>query len=220
MIDNPVPINILTLQLIANLSPALQEHLGISGEDRAVGLISTDCDDATYIALDEATKRANVRVTYAKSLFAGAANASTALAGEVIGVIAGPTPDEVISGLKAAETILRSGIGFREANEDGTVIYLAQCISRTGSYLSALANIPSGQAVAYLVAPPVEAVVGLDAALKASDVELAVFFSPPTETNFSGGLLTGTQSACQTACEAFSNAVKELVKHPMEYGGM
>ena len=220
MIDQPVPVKILTMQLIANLSPAMQKRLGMNGEDRAVGLISTDCDDATYIALDEATKRANVRVVYAKSLYAGAANASTALAGEVIGVLAGPTPDEVISGLKAAETILRSGTWFREANEEGTVLYLAHCVSRTGSYLAEQAGIPTGEAVAYLVAPPVEATVGLDAALKAADVELAAFFAPPTETNFSGGLLTGTQSACQTACEAFSDAVKELVKHPMEYGGM
>ena len=35
--------------------------------------------------------------------------------------------------------------------------------------------------------------MGLDAALKASDVDLVQFFAPPTETNFSGGLLTGTE---------------------------
>jgi ethanolamine utilization protein EutL len=34
--------------------------------------------------------------------------------------------------------------------------------------------------------------VGIDAALKASDVELTEFFAPPTETNFAGALLTGT----------------------------
>ena len=58
MSDQPIPVKILTLQLIANLSPTLRKQLGVTGEDRAVGLISTDCDDATYIALDEATKRA------------------------------------------------------------------------------------------------------------------------------------------------------------------
>ena len=34
--------------------------------------------------------------------------------------------------------------------------------------------------------------VGLDAALKAADVRLCVFYGPPSETNFGGGLLTGS----------------------------
>ena len=42
--------------------------------------------------------------------------------------------------------------------------------------------------MAYLIAPPLEATFALDAALKAADVEMAVWFAPPSETNFSGGL--------------------------------
>ena len=76
------------------------------------------------------------------------------------------------------------------------------------------------QAIAYLIAPPVEAIVGLDAALKASDVELTQFFEPPTETNFAGGLLTGTQSACRAACDAFAEAVTDLARQPKDLGGM
>ena len=107
-------------------------------------------------------------------------------------------------------------MGFRSAAPDNRVVYLAHCVSRTGSYLARVAQVPVGQALAYLVAPPVEALVGLDAALKASDVDLMQYFAPPTETNFSGGLLTGTQSACQAACDAFAAAVTELAAHPKE----
>ena len=64
------------------------------------------------------------------------------------------------------------------------MVYFAHCISRTGSYLSGLAGVPEGTAMAYLIAPPLEAAVGLDAALKAADVELKVFYGPPTATNF------------------------------------
>ncbi len=215
-----IPVQILTLQLIPNLSPGLVKALGIRDSSRAIGIISTDSDDVTYMALDEATKVANVEVVYARSLYAGAANASTRLAGEVIGVLAGPTPAEVASGLRGAEHFIESGVGFRTANEAGDVVYLAHCVSRTGSYLAKTAHVPVGQALAYLVAPPVEAVVGLDAALKASDVDLMEFFAPPTETNFSGGLLTGTQSACQAACDAFAQAVVETVRGPKNLGGM
>jgi ethanolamine utilization protein EutL len=70
--------------------------------------------------------------------------------------------------------------------------------------------------MAYLIAPPLEAVTGLDAALKAADVTLNVFYGPPTETNFAGGLLTGDQAACQAACEAFSETVCQIADMPLE----
>ena len=56
----------------------------------------------------------------------------------------------------------------------------------------------------------------LDAALKASDVEMTTFFAPPSETNFAGGLLTGTQSACLAACEAFADAVQAVAAAPLQ----
>lgn len=216
MIGDFIQGHILCRSLIPNLSAGLARALGMTEQVRSIGLLSCDSDDLLYLALDEATKDANVEVVYAKSLYAGAANATTALAGEVIGVLAGPTPEEVASGLDRAQRFLESGVGFRSAALDNRVVYLAHCVSRTGSYLAQMAQVPVDQALAYLIAPPVEALVGLDAALKASDVDLMRYFAPPTETNFSGGLLTGTQSACQAACDAFAAAVINLAAHPKE----
>lgn len=213
-----IPVRVLSVQLIANAMPGLCRAYGFPDTVRSIGLISTDCDDATYIALDEATKAANVQVVYGRSLYAGAANASTRLAGEVIGILGGSSPSEVRSGLQAAVELLQS-IGFRAANDEGDIVYLAHSIARTGSYLSKLANISVGQPLAYLIAPPVEATVGLDAALKASDVELKELFAPPSETNFAGGLLTGSQSACRAACDAFAEAVRAVAANPIYTGG-
>lgn len=219
MIDRLQPVRILTMKLIPNVSQGLCSALGIGAQVRSIGLISTDCDDATYMALDEATKAANVEVVYGRSMYAGAANASTRFAGEVIGILAGVTPSEVSSGMQRAAAFLSGDIGFRAANEEEDVVFLAHCVSRSGAYLSEIAQVQLGSPLAYLVAPPVEAVVGLDAALKAADVKLVRFFEPPTETNFAGGLLTGTQSACQAACEAFGSAVKVMAKKPLDLGG-
>ena len=160
--------------------------------------------------MDEATKAAAVEVVYGRSLYAGAANANTKLAGEVIGILAGPNPAEVNSGLRAAVGFMDSGVGFRSANEDDSIVYFAHTVSRTGTYLSKTSGVREGEALAYLIAPPLEAVVGLDEAMKAA------VFEPPSETNFGGGLLTGTQSACKAACEAFAEAVKAVAAHPVE----
>ena len=71
--------------------------------------------------------------------------------------------------------------------------------------------------MAYLIAPPLEAMLGLDAAVKAADVTLSLFYGPPTETNFAGGLLTGDQAACKAACEAFAATVCAIAATPTAY---
>ncbi len=207
-----IPVKILAMQYIPNTSPTLCKELGIPKELPSLGLITTDCDDATYIALDEATKAAEVQVCYGRSFYAGAANASTPYAGEVIGILAATTPGAVRSGMEAMVAAL-ARTGFEEV---GGVPYLAHTVSACGSFLAKEAGVQEGSALAYLIAPPLESMVGLDAALKASDVRLCKLYSPPSETNFGGGLLAGTQSACNAACEAFAQAVGKIAHCPKE----
>ena len=216
MTNDLIPANVLATHTIANVSESLAQRLNLPAGYRSIGVITADSDDVTYCALDEATKSAMVEVVYGKSLYAGAANASTKYAGEVIGILAGPNPAEVTSGLRAAVDFMQSGVGFRSANEDDSVVYFAHTVSRTGTYLSKTAGVREGEALAYLIAPPLEAVTALDEALKAADVEMAAYFEPPSETNFGGGLLTGTQSACNAAAAAFAEAVKAVAGRPRE----
>ena len=208
---------ILAVRIIPNADPMLLKNLDVRPGDKSLGIFTTDCDDVSYTAVDEATKKADVHVAYAKSMYAGSGNASTALAGEFIGILSGPDPEEVRSGLQAAFSLIENDAHFYEANETGTVVYFAHCISRTGSYLSSQAGVPEGTPMAYLIAPPLEASVGLDTALKAADVELSLYYGPPTETNFAGGLLTGTQASCQVACDAFADAVCRIAEDPLAY---
>ena len=201
-----IPVKILAMRQIANASPALRHDLGAPVGYPSLGLITTDCDDATYIALDAATKAADVRVCYGRSFYAGAPNATTPHAGEVLGVLAGRNPEDLASGMDAVVAALQR-IGFEEVNG---VPYLAHTVSSVGSFLAEEAGVRPGTALAYLIAPPLEALYGLDGALKAADVELCKFYAPPSETNFGGGLLKGTQSACDAACKAFADRVAEV----------
>ena len=217
MKNEKIPVKILGIRLISNVSGGLAKKLDLKPNHKSLGIITTDCDDVTYTALDEATKASDVEVVYARSMYAGAGNASTKLAGEVIGIIAGASPSEVTSGLNAAVNFIKDGEGFVSANDDNSIVYYAHTVSRTGSYLSSVAGIKEGEALAYLIAPPLESIYGLDAAMKAADVDLVEFFAPPSETNFGGGLLTGTQSACRAACNAFAETVKMIAENPQEY---
>ncbi len=205
-----IPVKILALQYIPNAAPSLCEALGVPPDRPSLGLITTDCDDATYIALDEATKAADVQVSYGRSFYAGAGNASTPYAGEVIGILSAATPGAVRSGMEAVTAAL-TRVGFEES---GGVPYLAHTVSACGSFLASEAGVQQGSALAYLIAPPLESMTAMDAALKAADVKLCKLYAPPSETNFGGGLLSGTQSACAAACAAFAQAVAKVAGAP------
>lgn len=209
--------SILSMKIIPNVNPDLIKEFELPEGHMSLGLFTSDCDDVSYTALDEATKKAEVKVVYAKSFYGGAANANTKLAGEVIGIISGPNPAEVRSGLNAIVDFIENDATFYSANEDDTIAYYAHCISRSGSYLSEVAGIEEGEAIAYLIAPPLEAMYALDAALKAADVRMVAFYGPPSETNFGGGLLTGSQSACKAACDAFAEAVCFVADQPTKF---
>ena len=207
-----IKTNVLAVRYLANAAPSLCKGFSAPAGYPALAMLTTDSDDPTYIALDAATKAADVRVCYTRSFYAGAANASTPNAGEVIGVLAGPTPGTVRSGMEAALTTLER-VGFADL---GGVPCLAHTVSSCGSFLAKEAGVKEGTAIAYLIAPPLESMYALDAALKAADVKLCKLYAPPSETNFGGGLLSGSQSACDAACQAFARAVAEVAARPKE----
>lgn len=213
----PIKPTVLAVRIISNVDRAFAEQLGLADHQRSLGLITCDIDDSLYVSLDEATKYAEVDVVYAKSFYAGSAHASGPLSGEIIGMLAGPTPAEVRAGVDAAVSYCEEAAWFHAADEAGDLAFFAHLISSTGSYLSKEADIPLGQPLAYLIAPPLEATFALDLALKSADVSLQTYFEPPSETNFAGGWLTGSQSACRAACAAFQDGVLEVASNPKKY---
>lgn len=214
---DPIKANVLAIRLIPNVDRGFAEKMKLLENERSIGFLTADIDDATYTAIDEATKQADVRVAYAKSFYAGSGHASGPLSGEIIAILAGPDPAEVRAGLNAALTYIRDEAYFYSANDNNSIAFFPHLISRTGSYLSETAGVPPGTPMAYLIAPPLEATFGIDAALKAANVTMRVWFNPPSETNFSGALLTGDQAACRAACRAFQEAVLDVARNPLKF---
>lgn len=220
-----VPLNILATRLLPSAHPDLiagfitasnidaLSNLQVS-ENCSLAMFTADCDDVGYIAIDEATKQADVRVLYAGSFYAGAGNASMPWSGEFIGILAGRTPSDASAGLNAAITCYEQKAAFTYADDDNAVIFLDHTIAAAGIYLSQMAGVEVGTSLAYLIAPPLEASYGLDAALKAANVRLAQFYPAPTPTNFAGALLSGYLSDCRSACAAFRESVIEVAKSP------
>ena len=217
MILDPIAPRVLSVRRLPGADPALLRAYGADPErHRALGLITCDQDDPTYVALDEATKHSPVDVVFARSFYAGSGHASGRLSGEILGVIAGADADEVDEGLAALLRCLEHDACFYKADDKGSITVFPHVIASLGRYLSKEAGLAVGQPMAYLVAPPMEATIGLDAALKAADVRAMKVFVPPTETNFASAWLSGSLSACQAAAEAYAAAVVEVGRMPRE----
>ncbi|HBQ1378562.1 TPA: ethanolamine utilization microcompartment protein EutL [Klebsiella pneumoniae] len=179
--------SVTAMRVIASVNDGFARELKLPSHIRSLGLITADSDDVTYIA-----------------------------AGEVLIMLGGPNPAEVRAGLDAMMAHIEGGAAFQWANDAQDTAFLAHVVSRTGSYLSSAAGIALGDPIAYLVAPPLEATFGIDAAMKSADVQLVTYVPPPSETNYSAAFLTGSQAACKAACNAFTDAVLDIARHPVQ----
>ena len=116
----PISPTILSVRRLPRADPAMVRAYGGDPDKHvALGLVTVDQDDPTYVALDEATKHAPVDVIFAKSFYAGAAHASGRLSGEILGVIGAADPESIDAGLAALVRCLAHDACFYAADAQG-----------------------------------------------------------------------------------------------------
>jgi ethanolamine utilization protein EutL len=215
VILEPIVPKVLSVRRLPNADPAMiRAYGGDPARHSSLGLVTVDQDDPTYVALDEATKHAPVDVIFAKSFYAGSAHASGRLSGEILGVIGAADPQAIESALEALLRCLEFDACFYNADGKGTVTVFPHVIASLGEYLARESGLQPGEPMAYLVAPPIEASIALDAALKAADVRAVKVMTPPTETNFAAAWLTGALDECEAAAVAYAKAVVDVAAAP------
>ena len=207
---------VLSVQRIPFVNPFIAQEFGINPEHNSLGLITVNLDHSLFVSLDESTKESDGEIAYKHSFYGGARFSSSPLAGEVIGIFSGENPTIVDNSLKATINYLNEKAFFYSANQDNSLIFFPHVIGSIGRFLSKETGLPEGESLAYLVAPPLEAMVALDFALKNSETTLVKLFKPPTLTNFAGGYLTGSLSDCEAAAQAFSDKILDIVNNPVE----
>jgi len=214
ILERIIPTVLSVRRLLRADAKLIEAYGGDPERHTALGLVTCDQDDAMYVALDEATKQAPVDVIFAKSFYAGAAHASGRLSGEILGVIGARDPEEIDEGLDALIRCLAHDACFYDADGKRGVTVFPHVVASIGEYLAKESGLAVGTPMAYLVAPPIEATIGLDAALKAAEVRTVRITTPPTETNFACAWLTGDLDACEAAAVAYAAAVVDVAASP------
>jgi ethanolamine utilization protein EutL len=214
----PLKPRALAVRAIPDAAADLARVLELPADRRALGIVTATSDDALFTALDQGTKASPADVVYARSFYAGAAHASGPLSGECIGIYAARDPAEIEAALAACLAYLENEAWFYGVTLAGAaspVAFYPHVVASVGRYLASVAKVRVGSALAYLIAPPLESVLGLDAACKAGRVRVAKWFGPPSETNFGGALLSGELSACEAAARAFADTIVDVCGAPL-----
>lgn len=214
MIGDKISGRITANRLLTDVEDIMLEDYHLPDGYIDIGLFETDCEGVGYTAADNATKMANVEVVSISSTYGGTGQAND---GQVFGIISGPTVSDVERGLRYVREFAEHEASlYSISNDDDAAIY-AQYISRIGKYFSKAYGLPVGSSIAYLVAPAILGVIGIDEAMTVANVEIVKYWGTPTPSNLCGAIVTGTQSQCMTAVEGFKNVIFDTVEDPIEY---
>ncbi len=208
---------IVSQQILPRVSENFAKAYGLPDGHRSVGFFSTDNDDIGYIAADDATKKAKIKVVHTCTYYGGSRFSEYPYTGTVFVMFSAERVQDVTSAMGYIQDFVKNGSELYCFDGDKGTGYYAQTIARTGSFFTEWANVPEGQAYAYLVGAPVETNLALDKALKSGDVKVARFFPSPTNANSCGAILTGSESACRSATQAFVDGLAIVTKDPLGF---
>ena len=207
---------VLSQKLIANVTPELAKAYKIPEDHHSIGFFATDNDDVAYLAADDATKKANIKVIHAQTYYGGQLCSWSKFGGSVFVMISGPKVQDVRSALGYINDFVENQSDLYNFDGDEGTSFYAGCIPRVGKYYREIFNIPEGMSYAYLVGGPIETNFALDKALKSSDTKIAHYWYPPSHANSSGAVLYGTESACRAAVKTFIDTLKAATSHPLD----
>ena len=211
----PVKTQVLSQKIIAHVSPELAKIYHVPEGHQSLGFFTCDNDDVAYLAVDDATKKAQIKVLHAETFYGGQLCSWSRYGGSVFVLFSGPKVTDVKSGLNYVNDYVEHHSAlYNFDGDDGTAFY-AVCAPRVGKYYQELYGIPEGMSYAYLVGGPIETNYALDKALKSSDTRIANYWYPPSHANSSGAVLYGTESACQSAVRAFVDTLRTAIENPM-----
>lgn len=199
----PLKEYIVSQKVIANVSEEYAKLYHLPEGHRSVGIFTATNDDPCFMAMDDATKKVEIKALMVAAHYGGGHSTLSKTSGCVYGTFSAPSVEKVKAALGYIKEFVETrSEGFCFEGDPSSRFY-AQCIPKMGKYYSDLLNVPEGTPYAYMIGSPVEAVYALDKALKSGNVKLVKYIYPPARVNSGGGIIIGSEAACRAAREAF-----------------
>ena len=197
--------HMLSQKVIANVTPEFARVYNIPEGHTSVGFFSADNDDIGYLAVDDASKKANIKLIHAETYYGGTTCSWSKYGGSVFVLFSGPKVEDVKSGLRYVRDFIENHSELCNFDGDEGTAFYAQTIPRPGKYFQEWCELKPGESYAYLVGGPIETNYALDKALKAGNTHVARYWYPPSHAN-----------SCRAATNAFVEALEYAIKNPLE----
>lgn len=211
-----LPQAILSQKLIPNVNEEFARIYNMPKGHKSAAILTADNDDVIYCALDDATKKANIKVVSAGTSYGGNACSWSKYGGAIFALISGPKVADVKSGMNYIQDYVKTHPYLYALNDEKNLAYYVDLIPKAGKYYQEILGVTPGTSLAYLAGPPAESVYALDKALKAGPTKVVKFWAPPSRGNCGGAIVAGTESACKSSLEAFVQALTYCAMNPME----
>ena len=184
--------HMLSQKVIANVTPEFARVYNIPEGHTSVGFFSADNDDIGYLAVDDASKKANIKLIHAETYYGGTTCSWSKYGGSVFVLFSGPKVEDVKSGLRYVRDFIENHSELCNFDGDEGTAFYAQTIPRPGKYFQEWCELKPGESYAYLVGGPIETNYALDKALKAGNTRGKILVSAVTcEFQWSGSCGNG-----------------------------
>ena len=158
--------HMLSQKVIANVTPEFARVYNIPEGHTSVGFFSADNDDIGYLAVDDASKKANIKLIHAETYYGGTTCSWSKYGGSVFVLFSGPKVEDVKSGLRYVRDFIENHSELCNFDGDEGTAFYAQTIPRPGKYFQEWCELKPGESYAYLVGGPIETNYALDKALR------------------------------------------------------
>ena len=207
-------VKITGQKIIPHVSDEFAESYHLPEGHNSVAFFSADNDDAAYIAADDATKKARIKVVHAETFYGGKVASWSKNGGSILVLISGPRVEDVRSGLMYINDFISRQSELYCFDGDERTEFYAQTIAKSGKYFSERFGVEEGQPYCYLFGNPIESAYAIDKALRAGKTLMTRYWMPPSVSNSCGAVLSGTESACKTAVQAYIEALRYATENP------
>ena len=192
-----IDAHVVMEKIIPRITKEYRKLYDIPEDHESMAVFSADCEDVMWLAVDDATKKAKIKVIQIETVYGGVDHSWSRYGGEITAIISGEKVADVKSGLHYAKDYIENKSGNYHLNEDGTLGYYVDYVPRIGKYYQESLGLSEGT-------------------LKAADVKIAELSEIPSRVNTGGAIVYGTESACRSAVEAFVEGVEYCAFHPMD----
>lgn len=168
-----IDAHVVMEKLVPRITEEYRKIYDIPENHESMAIFSADCEDVMWLAVDDATKKAKIKVIQIETVYGGVDYSWSRYGGEITAIISGEKVADVKSGLQYAKDYIENKSGNYSLNEEGTLGYYVDYVPRIGKYYQESLGLSEGTSIAYLVSASVESMYGLDKALKAADVKIA-----------------------------------------------